>query len=242
MLSIGRSLRCAIFLCLFIANMGYSDETRLQAEAFVRLPLGSSVWRVMVDPPERIKSLSLSFTRSPSCPPLAARIQYYNPEAGQWVQAPFSDGFFLTQGHMLQYIDVVMTQRSSESAECQIRIFKTLPSGRGDEQPSGTAVFAGMYDYKGGFQDAARLVLNKAYYADSIEINMPSFCQNVDLLEVGVLSANQRYPAQRVTSRGNTWKLSRSAMAFNEVYLSLNGPLNQACQIPVYVQDLEPRR
>ncbi|MCX6128689.1 MAG: hypothetical protein NTX25_06440 [Proteobacteria bacterium] len=239
---IGVLLRRTCCVLLLFAACDLLADTQQLASAFLRLPYGNSQWTLSVQPARKLNLLQITYIPSPSCPMLAARLEVQDADSGVWQATSYNNGLFQTNQQRSAAVHVNFTQNLNQWIDCQVtvNIVNQAPElpGQNPALP-GHRVYAGLLEYKGGFQQNLDLELNRAYFAQYFEIIVPQYCQNLEIISAAALRTDQVIESKQWGGGTRIWRLPQAGV-FEQVRLDLNGPNGINCQVPIYVYDQTP--
>ena len=99
----------------------------------------------------------------------------------------------------------------------------------------------GVVNYSGGFGRDLPVVLSGRNTLDgfvtTIRVAIPEFCKQTEVLDAGTISEGKFDPATPTRNLRNTFIVNGGqGLRASEILVTLNGPFDAQCGIPVYVQ------
>ncbi len=152
---------------------------------------------------------------------------------------PDLNGQILLPNAVIHKIGFVFEQRFLRGGNCLLRL--SALSGNGDtndpDQPSSDFELAGVVRYEGGFQDQLVLATDSADKVRQFWVRVPEFCGQVEILEAGTVSEGHYDAARLVDADKQVYEVNGGAgTRLSEIRVSINGPRNASCDIPVYLK------
>ncbi len=152
---------------------------------------------------------------------------------------PDLNGQIMLPNAVIYKIGFVFEQRFLRGGNCMLRL--NALSGGGDtdnpDQPSSDFELAGVVRYEGGFQDQLALATDGADKVKQFWVRVPEFCGQVEILEAGTVTEGHYDAARLVDADKQVYEVNGGVgTRLSEVRLSINGPRNAACDIPVYLK------
>lgn len=228
-------------LCTLAFSLpAWASPNQILAQVRLRIPFGNSTWQVPVQPARAIAGLQVATVFTPACPIFYASVQVFNTSTGQWQVAPYENGIFKVNNAPISSVTVYLTQNAYQFVECDVSLqqwFGTDPKPT-PSLPQGQRTYAGVIDYHGGFVRDQELAFTKPYLSQRVEAKIPAFCKGVELVDVSAPKQDQLFIAKSQVQDPGVWLFS-SVFGIDHLRVTLNGPTDASCQIPVYVYDLE---
>lgn len=94
----------------------------------------------------------------------------------------------------------------------------------------------GTIDYQGGFQQDATVEFPQPLAITTFSVEVPAFCREVEVLEATYTGLRGPVRAVPVQGSRNTFSIP-AGTPVTALMVTLNGPLNQVCTIPVMTAD-----
>ena len=208
----------------------YAEElVTVMSPTMFRVPYGDSVF----DLPKIRMQNSLTYLRvvyspsvsCPEAPKIALNVKYLDDD--KWQTTTFlGNGMFQLRDVALTGVRFLFKQTAYLEVTCQLQVM-------GGQKPY-QENFAGIVHYSGGFINRQGVKLNGSFTTQTVTLKIPQYCNNLEIAEVGTMAGENFVAAGRDRSvPGKYW--FGSAVVLDSLYITLNGPLNNACDIPIYV-------
>jgi hypothetical protein len=202
-----------------------------------KIPYGDSVIELaLTRAAQPLNMLQVRYRPAASCPvvpQVGLQARYLNDN--RWYNMPVqNEGKFVpAAGRNLAALKVFFKQTAYREVTCQMEIVGFVGSTTPQPEPR----FAGTLTYTGGFVNRAPLQLSGSYVGQTLQLKVPQFCSGVEILEVGTLVGEQLLWAAKDQANPTLFRFN-ATQQLRSLYVTLNGPKGQNCDIPVYVHGL----
>lgn len=143
---------------------------------------------------------------------------------------PNAAGVFELPGDGIYLIKFYSQQNRWREGYC-----RRVVSVREGRTPSGEFRLLGVIRYEGGFVSRANLDLAPALRVSQFHVRIPSFCAGTEILEAGTVTEGVYDIADLVDTNDTLFDVNGGAGSrIAAVQISLNGPRDTSCDIPVY--------
>lgn len=153
---------------------------------------------------------------------------------------PDANGQIRLPNATIYKLGFVFNQTFLRGGNCLVRLSALTQPDDGDtDQPDGGFQLAGVVRYEGGFQDQLALATDGADKVKQFWVRVPEFCGQVEVLEAGTVTEGHYEAARLVDRAKQVYEVNGGAgTRLSEVRLTINGPRNASCDIPVYFQSV----
>ena len=236
---------CALFL------LNWSDSTLAEerpqpeveiAEGHIVLPKGRSQWRLNLRGPAQYDHIRVHFEALNSCPTSPTSevmVAYSGDKRWSYTQGQ-SGGVFKVQQRPIEAVRFIFTQRYKDKADCHLHVYGGYSDNQpGDPRPplpGDDRTLVGVLDYPGGFINRQAFTFDREIYGSLLQMVVPSYCRDVDILEMGIRPYGKFIPAKMTNKEQGMFRLGKN-YELDEIEISMNGPQGLNCEIPVYVYD-----
>ena len=234
-----RSILCNIFwMAALIAQgaFGAGELVPMTQLTTVTIPQGDTVWNPPLSSVYNLNPLQLRYNRSPNCPasPPAAVQVHFQSDPAWYATTPEQNGYFRHKGGAIDGLRVNFRQLQYPQLVCDMQIFGVA----GDEPtPSGEEPrYVGVVTASGGYVHRKAVTWETAIPAQRFELKVPDFCSRIEIVEAGTVPSKERFVAAKSVHQGTDHLFRFNAtMPLTNLVISLNGPKDLTCDIPVYV-------
>lgn len=164
-------------------------------------------------------------------------VQYTRFEGDQ-ANAAFSVGnqaIYKIQAGAVYGINVLFHQETWSYADCTLIVNSHVEGGDGPAQ--GDETLLGAIRYNGGFNNTLSLPVSGDQAIASIRVDVPTFCHDVDILNVGTVVGNVFHRATVTRDSASVFNVEAGfGRGVQSLSFALNGPTAAACDIPVFVR------
>ncbi len=231
--------RVRMFLGTFLLLASAMGSAAVQKTTILQnrlqLPYGDSYWPISFTNNPVLQDLELAYVAAPGCEKVSYRIDYLPSGSSLWFAAVFQNGVYRTNGQAIQALRVWLNQRVRPNLLCDFKLQQVWNDGTTNP---GVGSYAGLIEYKGGFALNQTITLPQPVTAQRLDVLIPDYCKNLEVLEVALVQQGKVSKARPVSQEGTSWIVNQ-ATTFDQIQVTLNGPVGQQCQIPVYLK-LDP--
>jgi len=207
----------------------------------VRIPRGYSEIQLKLNQASTANPLQIIFAPTAVCPLVRiGSLQVKFLDDAQWYPTTVENGtYFRHRGGNIESVKILFNETRVLGATCQIQVTGMVDSGVPPTPPAepdeASMEYVGVFGYQGGYFHRGVVTWDSPAAIEQFEIRIPSYCQGVDIVEAGALDQAQKFvSAVGINATRHLYRFA-SPQTLNQIQVSLNGPKNQACDIPVYV-------
>ena len=209
----------------------------------VRIPKGLSELQIKLPQISAANPLQIIFAPTLICPSVSVgALQVKYTDDAQWYPTSIENTtYFRHRGGNIEMVKILFSERRALGKTCQIQVTGIVDSGipapapAPNEPDSASMEYVGMLGYQGGYFHRGVVTWESPAPIDQFEVRIPAYCQGVEVVEAGALDQAQKFiSAVGINSNRHLFKF-QTPQTLNQIQISLNGPKNQACDIPVYV-------
>lgn len=229
---------------------GEYSETLLVSERIANIPYGlSGISYTFTKGPVLQKFLRVEFG-GPSCLDTQLyRLDYANSDAVFRKASYRENGTFETNGFPVRKLMFNFSRTQGGHALCEIRVYGVthevvtpgpIPPGPGPipptkPEPKPLETFAGLIRYNGGFLQNEIVPLASPANVKGFRILVPKYCSQAEIIEAGTLTEGiyQKAEATEASDREFIVKEGHGTIA-GSLSITINGPVDLKCTIPVY--------
>ena len=143
-------------------------------------------------------------------------------------------GFFDLQDLSFDAIRLELQSYKSYTMTCRM-----VAAIKGASLPdSDLEEYAGVISHQGGFQYRLRVEMEFTYETQFFRIDIPNYCQGLAVDEVGLETSNGFVAAELFDASQSKYRFA-DPLRLDHLTISLNAPLDKACDLPVYVYRAE---
>ena len=222
----------AICSALFIPLITFAGE-KFEKRYRVNVPYGVSTATIDLKPNIVLNPLRILYSRLASCPVIpytSVAVQYTDSE--RWIQLTQQDGgYFPHTSKPIDQLRIQFTQNVYSQESCELILSGTMTKS----SPRGKETFAGVLEFDGGFTHRMEINLNNTYTAQTLKLNIPSYCQGLEIIKMEIPITDQVAEAEVANFRGQDMIFTTDKpYEFDRILVTLNGP-DIKCDVPVYV-------
>lgn len=252
---------CATLLCSAVSFGSVTGETRNEASddfsiaddtntvawagttPVIVLPPGETQWSAVLAPPFRSDRMRMSYYKTVHCP-VSPYVEAFvrNAETNVWYRTNVSHGYDTFPAMLVDQVWFKFQQMSYGTMGCRFKLeFRNAGQVTTPEPPVSQEgeVLAGAISFQGGYAPGLSLSIPPQTAIKSFRIANPSFC-SADVLEAGTVTEGIYAPAKLIEKSARVYSVNNGAGSrVTEIRVSLNGPENTPCSLPVYVRTVQ---
>lgn len=222
-------------------NEVFAAETNLEASqeadtliysVRLRIPYGLSTWTADLGADWTANPVKLRYLIEPSCRTPYMSLSLRSSVDGTWHRTTRVD---TVDTHTLSSFDAVRFELDSPwfgAVSCEIALFGASEPANDDW---GVGVLAGGVEYNGGFGRDLELAVSADERIKGFRIAIPEFCGRAEILEAGTVTEGLFDPATLLDAGKMIYQVAGSSVRATKIRLTVNGPFDSRCFIPVYV-------
>lgn len=202
----------------------------------LRMPTGLSTWEKSF-PATGSSPLHILYVKESSCPRSPGMNVFVRTTGTtHWQQTRLKDGYDYYDGTTIEAIRFEIQNTGLRPLTCTWRIY--ADEGMTQPPPVSTGEeLVGAINYAGGFAHNMEMPLTPALNVTHVRFGVPQFCQGLEVLEAATLTEGVKDKAVMVDKEQNLFAVNQgNGSRISKIFLSANGPVGKACQIPVYVK------
>lgn len=198
----------------------------------LRMRQGQSTWEDSF-PATGSSPIRIAHVVTAGCPANSTYMKVLVRAAGtkNWQRATLSKGYHHYEGGAFDGIRFEIDQPYYSSLTCRWKVY----AGAGVS--SGEDTLLGAIEYPGGFAQNLEIAV-PAKKITHFRLAVPKFCQAVEILEASTVTEGVKDKAKLINKESNLYSVNdASGLRISKILITANGPLQSACQIPVFIQE-----